>query len=50
VGLTELLAKPDVEHSRQRAALALGALLAGEPLAMKTGVSPRSPVSGAGCT
>jgi HEAT repeat protein len=40
-GLTDLLAKPDAdEHSRRGAALALGALLAGEPLAMETGVSP----------
>ncbi|HEX2467630.1 MAG TPA: HEAT repeat domain-containing protein [Solirubrobacterales bacterium] len=38
-GLTELLANPDAdEHSRRGAALALGALLASEPLSMETAV------------
>lgn len=40
-GLTELLAKPDGdEHTRRGAALSLGALLAGEPLAMETAINP----------
>jgi HEAT repeat protein len=38
-GLTELLANPDADaHCRRGAALALGALLASEPLSMETAV------------
>jgi HEAT repeat protein len=40
-GLTDLLANSDVnEHTRRGAALALGALLAGEPLEARTVVGP----------